>query len=337
MSLFSPSNADNSYIIRAGLQCFIEESWKIEGYYQVPNREKVLKVHKDLFLLEKLEVKDIEKFVKEIVSDKTRNMLRDKVGLDVRVGSHFPPKGGPEIKLKLQQLLDQINVKSINPWQAHVDYETLHGFCDGNGRSGRAIWAWHMYHIGEDPLTFNGSFLHYYYYQTLENSRKGQTFKNVYRRSRLKMNRDTKERSIRIVTFLITGLLVLGIGYLFAFLIEHFMLIPEKDAEQDFDILSNTASPEAIWQLESNEGTLPLEKVWERKSVDRISDFIVLEDVDPNSLTYGERFAIDKNTKSVVEDWEHMKDYYLKKETPIGYSIKFGFFDGKKYMYFVRF
>ena len=48
-------------------------------------------------------------------------------------------------------------------------YEMLHPFMDGNGRSGRALWAWMMLRLGQDPFAL--LFLHRFYYQTLENSR----------------------------------------------------------------------------------------------------------------------------------------------------------------------
>jgi Fic family protein len=37
---------------------------------------------------------------------------------------------------------------------------------DGNGRTGRMLWAWHMKHQGRDP--FLRPFLHTWYYQTLQ-------------------------------------------------------------------------------------------------------------------------------------------------------------------------
>jgi len=37
---------------------------------------------------------------------------------------------------------------------------------DGNGRTGRAIWAWQMQRLGRDPFAL--PFLHRFYYQTLE-------------------------------------------------------------------------------------------------------------------------------------------------------------------------
>jgi len=55
-----------------------------------------------------------------------------------------------------------------NPWLEHITFENLHPFPEGNGRTGRAIWAWHMQKIGVDPFAL--PFLQRFYYQTIENS-----------------------------------------------------------------------------------------------------------------------------------------------------------------------
>jgi Fic family protein len=64
----------------------------------------------------------------------------------------------------LKRLLIQVYV-SADPWVMHVEFEKLHPFMDGNGRTGRAIWVWHMLRCGRKP--FEISFLHRFYYQTL--------------------------------------------------------------------------------------------------------------------------------------------------------------------------
>lgn len=90
--------------------------------------------------------------------------LRDRSGMNVRVGFYVAPPGGPEIGKRLTAILKAAN-KGADPWRTHVDFEKLHPFCDGNGRTGRAIWAWQMKRNGRDPFAL--PFHHRWYYETL--------------------------------------------------------------------------------------------------------------------------------------------------------------------------
>ena len=91
--------------------------------------------------------------------------LRDIEGLDVRVGGHVAPAGGPKIRLTLEEMLKDWRGYH-SPCYFHLLYEDLHPFTDGNGRTGRALWANQMYALTNAcPI----GFLHMWYYQTLEN------------------------------------------------------------------------------------------------------------------------------------------------------------------------
>ena len=86
-------------------------------------------------------------------------VLRNKPGLDVKIGKYVPPKGGTQIEARLTGILGL----DYDPYQLHMEYEFLHPFTDGNGRSGRVLWLHRMGGIKEAPL----GFLHTFYYQTL--------------------------------------------------------------------------------------------------------------------------------------------------------------------------
>lgn len=97
-------------------------------------------------------------------------VLRDKTGLDVRVGSHVPPAGGPrmmgdliDILIRAQDVV-QMRFPARGAFQVHCDYENLHPLTDCNGRTGRALWLWMMGGVEKAPL----GFLHHWYYQTLD-------------------------------------------------------------------------------------------------------------------------------------------------------------------------
>lgn len=144
---------------------FLRESWKIEGYgpnYVTPG---IIGQTRNFLLMKAL----IPNAIVDLALTYAYNgHLRDQVGMNVRVGAHVPIPGGPEVREQLEELCRQVNAGHLDPWQAHVRYETLHPFLDGNGRTGRTVWAWHMQVEGSDP--FCRPFLQSFYYQTLDHS-----------------------------------------------------------------------------------------------------------------------------------------------------------------------
>lgn len=144
---------------------FIEESNRIEGILRPPTRQEI-DAHKEFLKLGIIRIVDIENFVYEVSAAK----IRKNIGMNVIVGTHKPPPGGPKIIDNLQAFLRRINHPIMeNPYDCHCEYESLHAFMDGNGRSGRVIWAWMKKREGYDP--FHLGFLHSFYYEALSNSR----------------------------------------------------------------------------------------------------------------------------------------------------------------------
>lgn len=139
---------------------FVRESNAIEGILRKPTLAEIQST--EAFV--NLSLVTIEHLVALVKVYQPDAVLRDRTGLNVRVGNHYPPPGSPAVVTALQDILDHAHRSLPEPWHVHVEYETLHPFTDGNGRSGRALWLWIMQ---DAPI----GFLHQFYYQTLQNTR----------------------------------------------------------------------------------------------------------------------------------------------------------------------
>lgn len=145
---------------------FIDESNSIEGIRRSATTLEIAALQ-EFLMKEKITVTALKNFVSVY---QPGAKLRDREGLDVYVGDHHPLAGNPNMKDHVERILDDVE-KEEHPYLVHVAYETLHPFTDGNGRSGRALWAWqmtrqnHAYGVG-----LRRGFLHEWYYQSLQHS-----------------------------------------------------------------------------------------------------------------------------------------------------------------------
>jgi hypothetical protein len=145
------------------LRAFVKESNRIEGIVRAPNAGE-MREHEEFLKLEAITVDNMVRFVGVIAPGKP---IRDRVGMNVRVGNHFPPGGGRSVLVGLMEILQRVN-KGRDAYLNHHDYESLHPFMDGNGRSGRVLWLWQMVRQAEDPYVLRRGFLHSFYYQALQ-------------------------------------------------------------------------------------------------------------------------------------------------------------------------
>ena len=143
------------------LRAFLAESNRIEGIHRDANKQEMEAVARFI----DLEVVTVPALSDLVKAFQPGAVLRDRHGLNVYVGDHRPEPGGPLIVKRLTVLLEELGQRG--PWNVHQEYEHLHPFTDGNGRSGRMLWAWQM--LREDPWPgLSLGFLHAFYYQTLQ-------------------------------------------------------------------------------------------------------------------------------------------------------------------------
>lgn len=140
---------------------FIRESNLIEGIIRRPTAQEVA-AYQTLLTRAHLTIHDLECFVDAIAPGE---VLRDRKGLDVMVGWHLCPSGGPQIRKALDALLAVTNGAESSVYDIHRCYLTLHPFTDGNGRSARALWLWMTQGCNGviDP-----GFLRNWYYESLQ-------------------------------------------------------------------------------------------------------------------------------------------------------------------------
>lgn len=145
-------------MFNADIHFFVKESNWIEGIDREPTEEEIIE-HIRFTSLDTITIDELLGFLSVYQPD---GLLRDKPNMNVRVGGYIAPRGGPQLVASLQDLLN--NAPHMNAYDLHVAYEKLHPFMDGNGRSGRALWAWKRQDIRR-------GFLVNFYYETLKRSR----------------------------------------------------------------------------------------------------------------------------------------------------------------------
>lgn len=96
-------------------------------------------------------VKEVQRLITANQSELDNVQRGDYRKISVRVGGRYAPNPGLVWALMDNFITD---MELMTPLVAHVRFEYIHPFVDGNGRTGRMIMWWHMAKAGKDPFYY---------------------------------------------------------------------------------------------------------------------------------------------------------------------------------------
>lgn len=141
---------------RGRLMEFAKESNRIEGITNEGANERMFEKLEAFLKLKKLTVDNVCDF-------NEWGILRELEHMNVRIGGNLCFPGGKQVTKYFESIINTLDKRSA--YINHVDFERLHPFTDGNGRTGRAIWLWQM--RNQHDYDLSRGFLHEWYCQSL--------------------------------------------------------------------------------------------------------------------------------------------------------------------------
>lgn len=148
------------------LKSFIKQSNKIEdvGDEGFADSMKAWEYLSNVLIIEAVDILECHRIVMQTLDPRIAGEIRN---CSVRVGqfikSHFSI-----IKETLPDVIEQLN--GVDPKQAHIAFEMLHPFEDGNGRVGRLLYFWQRMRLGLPThiIYYKERFKYYKWFQEAE-------------------------------------------------------------------------------------------------------------------------------------------------------------------------
>lgn len=148
------------------LMDYIHQSNLIEGFDSVLADEQSLRAWEWLIQQPELNHHVITELQRRIVQhqealpDEWRGNYRDRIRQEVWIGERT---GAPSHLVRYSMVNWLLDYKRLTPRKAHIMFERIHPFMDGNGRTGRMLMWYQQIELGKKPLLIKKSGVEAYY------------------------------------------------------------------------------------------------------------------------------------------------------------------------------
>lgn len=195
-SVFNSNAIENSTLTlketeRILLEMKISRNVSVREVFEAKNLARVMEYTKNKVIDTELSTELIlflHKMLMGNIKDAIAGRFRTK-GEYVRVGTHIAP--APEHVEKMMEAIllefssDHINYFADKIAKFHLDFETVHPFCDGNGRMGRVIINYQLAHLGFPNIIIRDKEKQIYYraFGEYKDSKKTKTMEKIITRA----------------------------------------------------------------------------------------------------------------------------------------------------------